>query len=151
MQINLTWDLFIIVFFLIILSYSFIIGKIGTVKLLVSSYLSILTADALGNLFNKAIIMSPPLANILHLVEKSPVFVILKIAFFVCMMIVLVVKGGFKITLKREDPLTDFFLNFLFGILTAGMIIAGILVFSSGASFIMGGKRENSHGKRLAS
>ncbi len=35
MEINLTWDLFIIVFFLIILAYSFVIGKNQTMKIIV--------------------------------------------------------------------------------------------------------------------
>lgn len=139
MEINLTWDLFIIVFFLIILAYSFIIGKASTVKLVLSSYISLLAADAIGNMLNKLLLTANPVIDIFSVPADSPSFVILKIAIFVLFMVVLAVRGSFDITMPREEQAIEFLTTFFFGALSAGMIISAVLVFSSGSSFIMGG------------
>lgn len=139
MQINLTWDLFIVVFFLIILSYSFIIGKSNTVKLVLSSYISLLAADAIGNMLNKLLLNANPVIDIFSVSANSPSFVILKISIFVLFMVILAVRGSFDITMPKEEQTIEFLSTFFFGALSAGLIISAILVFSSGSSFIMGG------------
>lgn len=139
MEIHLTWDLFIIVFFFIILAYSFIIGKTNTIKLLLSSYLSLLAADAIGNMLNNILLRAEPLVQTFALYDDSPSFIILKITLFVVFIIILAVRGSFNVTMVKEEQIIEFFTTFFFGALTAGMIISAILVFSSGSSFIMGG------------
>lgn len=139
MQINLTWDLFIIVVFLIVLSYSFIIGKTNTVKLVLSSYIAILGADALGNMLNKLFLQAQPLVDVVSFANNEPALILVKIAAFVICMVVLAVRGSFDIVMPEEDPAMDFLITFFFGALSAGLIISSILVFSSGSSFISGG------------
>ena len=53
MQLLPTWDLFIIVFFAIIIAYSFIVGRNSTLKIVIASYLAILTADGFGNMIDR--------------------------------------------------------------------------------------------------
>lgn len=139
MQINLTWDLFIIVVFLIVVAYSFIIGKTNTVKLVLSSYISTLAADAIGNMTQTLLKNASPLMPILDFSESSTLFIVIKITLFVTFMVVLATKGSFDIHMGEEDPLLEFLITFFFGALSAGLIISGILVFSSGFSFIQGG------------
>ena len=139
MQINLTWDLFIIVVFLIVLSYSFIIGKTNTIKLVLSSYIAIIGADALGNMLNKLFIQAQPVIDVFTFQENDPALIIVKIAAFVLFMVVLAVRGSFDIAMVEEDPAMEFLITFFFGALSAGLIISSILVFSSGSSFIAGG------------
>jgi len=139
MQINLTWDLFIIVFFLIILSYSFIIGKSNTIKLVLASYISLLAADAIGNMVNSFFMTANPVIDIVTFSPESPALIIMKIAIFVFFMVVIAVKGAFEISMPQEDAAMEFLLTFFFGALSAGLIISGVLVFASGSSFIMGG------------
>ena len=50
MEINLSWDLFVIVFFAVIIAYSFIIGRNQTLKVIIASYIAILASDGIGNL-----------------------------------------------------------------------------------------------------
>ena len=51
MDIKLSWDLFIAVFFIIIVAYSFIIGLNGTIKVILGTYIAIVCADAIGLIF----------------------------------------------------------------------------------------------------
>ena len=139
MQIHLSWDLFIVVFFLIILSYSFIIGKSNTVKLVLSSYVSLLAADAIGNMMHTFFLTAHPVIQIFAVPEEDISFIIVKITLFVLFMVLIAVRGSFQITMQKEEAFIEFFTTFLFGSLSAGMIISGILVFASGSSFIMGG------------
>jgi len=53
MNITLSWDLFVIVFFVVILAYSLIIGRDNTLKVVVGTYISMIAADAGGALFAK--------------------------------------------------------------------------------------------------
>lgn len=139
MQIQLSWDLFIMVVFLIVLSYSFIIGKTNTIKLVISSYVSILTADAIGNMLNNLFLTANPLIDVLQISGNSPALIIVKLTIFVTSMVVLATKGAFEITLPKEEAAMEFLITFFFGALSAVLMISSILVFSSGSSFIMGG------------
>ena len=51
MNIELSWDLFVLVFFVVIMAYSLIIGRDNTLKVILGTYVAALTADAAGNLF----------------------------------------------------------------------------------------------------
>ena len=51
MDLQLTWDLFIIVFFVIVVAYSLIIGRDNTIKVILGTYVAIVCADAIGALF----------------------------------------------------------------------------------------------------
>ncbi len=51
MNIQLTWDLFILVFFVVIVAYSLIIGRGNTLKVILGTYVAALAADAFGNIF----------------------------------------------------------------------------------------------------
>ncbi len=139
MQIVLTWDLFIIVFFTIIVSYSFIIGKSHTVKLVLSSYISILSADAIGNIINTFLTSTNPIIQVFSFNGHTPALIVVKIALFIIFMITFSLKGSFEINMERSEGILEFFITLFFGMLSATLIISAILVFSSGSSFIMGG------------
>ena len=52
MEINLSWDLFVIVFFTVIIAYTFIIGRNQSIKVIISTYIAILAADGVSNLID---------------------------------------------------------------------------------------------------
>jgi len=136
MQILPTWDLFIIVFFAIILAYSFIVGRNSTLKIIIASYIAILTADGFGNMLDR-FLLSPA-----RLVDTPTAFgpeslVIFKILAFVLVILLITVRGSFFVAMDRERSLI---LNLVttgaFGFLSAGLIIATILVYISGGAFV---------------
>ena len=60
MEINLSWDLFVIVFFTVIIAYTFIIGRNQAVKIIISTYIAILAADGVGNIVERYFLGQEP-------------------------------------------------------------------------------------------
>lgn len=129
MQVALTWDLMIIIFFVIIMSYSYIVGQNGTIKIILSSYIAMLAANGLGNLFTKYVQFSQPLIKILDTGPESN-GVILKIFAFIVITLILVLRGGFLVDMGRPYSLPVRLLTIsVFGFLSAGLIMSTILTF----------------------
>ncbi len=136
MQINLTWDLFIIVFLTIIIAYSFIIGRNQTLKIIISTYIAILTADGIGNIIEKYI--SPKIINVLFPnTDFATAAIVIKIVIFVGVIVVLAMRGQFDVGLNEESSMAlSTVVNAIFGVLSAGLIISTILFYMSGGSFL---------------
>jgi len=142
MEVALTWDLLVMIFFVVIMSYSYIVGLSGTVKIILSSYIAMLAANGIGNLASRYIVLSEPIIKVL---SDDPVenVVIFKIFIFIIITLILVLKGGFLIDLPRNDSLmTRFVITSGFGFLSAGLIMSTILLFIAGAS-VEGGMLES--------
>jgi len=137
MTIIPTWDLFILVFFIIIITYSLIIGRSQTVKVMISSYIAILTADGIGNILHKYIFANPSFG----LVEIMPdnVCVVAKVLIFATIIIMLMLKGGFKADITDGDSsVLSFFLTGTMGFFCATLMVSSILIFIAGGSFLIG-------------
>lgn len=135
MQINLSWDLFILVFFMIIVAYSYVIGKYQTLKIILSSYIAILAADGLGNLVEQYLIGEKPVLNVFVATGQSGSLITFKIAVFVIITILLATKGRFGVMVSAEkNRFVAFSSTIVYGILSAGLIISTILVYMSGIS-----------------
>jgi hypothetical protein len=137
MKFNLTWDLFILVFFLIIGAYSFVIGKNQTMKIILSSYLAILTADGIGNLAQRYLFGETTLLNKIFEQGEIAALVFLKISIFVILTVFLTTKGAFVV---KFQSIKNGFLNFLilslYGVMSAGLVVSTILVYLSGVSIL---------------
>lgn len=136
MNINLSWDLFVIVFFTIIIAYSFIIGRNQTLKIIISTYIAILTADGIGNIVSRYI--SP---KVITLFFPNSDFItaaiIIKILIFVFVIVILAMKGEFQVHLHEErSRILSMSINGLFGILSAGLVVSTVLFYTSGGSFL---------------
>lgn len=135
-ELRLSWDLFIIVFFAIIIAYSFIIGRNYTLKIIISSYMAILVADGLGNIFQQYLL---PAAPQLQGEAGVQTMVLLKISVFVLALVLLAIKGGFRVDILPERSVpTRILANLSFGFLNAGLMISTILVYLTGGSFVAG-------------
>lgn len=136
MDIRLSWDLFIIVFFAVIIAYSFIIGRNQTLKVIIGTYLAILTADGLGNLFQQYLLPTIPS---LEGEQGDQALILMKIIVFIAVIVLVAVKGSFSVDVMADKAMTTRFLaTFIFGVLNAGLIVSTILVFISGFSFVNG-------------
>jgi hypothetical protein len=51
MNITLSWDLFVVVFLVVIIAYSLIIGRDNNLKVILGTYVSMIAADASGALY----------------------------------------------------------------------------------------------------
>jgi hypothetical protein len=137
MEINLSWDLFVVVFFTVIIAYSFIIGRNQTLKIIIASYIAILTSDGIGNLIERFFIGENPIINVLNFVGSEKSVIILKIIIFIFTIVVIVTRGRFTINMdKSKSSMMNMILTITYGILSAGLITSTILIYASGASLV---------------
>ena len=135
MNIALTWNLFVLAFFCIILAYSLMIGRNQTLKIILCTYVAILTADGISNLL--AHVAPPFIAVIFPGTDSLTAGLVLKVALFVAVIVFLSMKGNFQVTVDNESShLVTFVLNVAFGFLSAALLLSTILVYVSGGSFL---------------
>ncbi len=143
MDITLSWDLFVIVFFVVILAYSLIIGRDNTLKVIVGTYVSMIAADAAGTLFAKSLSGSELFMKILKLAavgSEQEAMVFVKVVIFVVLVILFAVRGAFEVdTSDDRSIIIRTILSVVYAVLSAGLIISAILVFVSGVSLLGGG------------
>ncbi|MBI5413242.1 hypothetical protein HZA42_02735 [Candidatus Peregrinibacteria bacterium] len=141
-MLRLSWDLFVIVVFAVIIAYSFIIGKNNTIKVIIGSYLAILTADGLGNLFKQYVLGSPQAAmfmKLFGLANEDRTMILIKIIVFITAIVIIAMKGGFEVHGGiGHSGVIGLIMNLIFGFLSAGLIISTLLIYVSGASFVAG-------------
>lgn len=134
-----TWDLFILILFLVIIAYSFMIGRASTSKIVIATYIAILAADGLGNYLYTLIIGPDPSLKLFSVQATPTSILILKLGIMALAIVMLVIKGGFEVSVPDA---VGGFLNMLsslvLGFLSAGLIVGAILVYISGGSFLPG-------------
>jgi len=129
------WDSFVIVFFALVVSYSFVIGKGKTLKIVLASYISVLTADGVGNMIQKYLLSKSPVLQVALSGREGEMLIILKIGIFVLLTILLATRENFEIkTAKQGSRFWDLAITGVFGIFSAGLIVSTLLVFMSGFS-----------------
>lgn len=140
MNIQLSWDLFIIVFFVVIVAYSLIIGRDNTLKVILATYVSTLAADATGNMFGSYVNNSEffvKFLKFLSLGSENETIIFVKVMVFVALVILFSVKGAFTVeTIDDRIFPIRILLSVLYAGLSAGLIISTILIFVSGISFV---------------
>ena len=136
MEINLSWDLFVIVFFAVIIAYSFIIGRNQTLKIIIASYIAILTADGVGNLISRYFMHENATAPV-DLSGNVSTLVVVKIFIFVLTIVLVSTRGRFSMNMARPaSSMMNLILNMTYGILSAGLITSTILIYTSGSSLV---------------
>jgi hypothetical protein len=144
MDLQLSWDLFIIVFFAIVTAYSFIIGRKETLKVIIATYIATLTADGLGNLWGNLVGDTEffnKLVNFLGFDGGADQFSsILKVLVFIGIIVMLAIFGDYEV---EDPPESNPFVNLLqlsaLSLLSGGLILSTIIVFANGGSLISGG------------
>lgn len=137
MELIPTWDLIIIVFFVIIMAYSLIIGRGQTLKVILATYVSLLAADGIGNLIVRFLIGPDASFQIFSIQPSQYGVVMLKLIIMLVMVVLLVLRGGYEAAEPDAGgPFLNSFSSVLLGFLSAGLIVSGILVYLSGGSFL---------------
>ncbi len=142
MNVNLSWDLLIIVFFGLVVAYSLIIGRNNNIKVIIATYMSALFADAVGNLFGKTLALSDNFMKMMKLFyvnTPEDAAALVKIIMLVVLIVLLSVKGNYDVDVRTDGPIGfKLAINLLFGFLNACLIVSVALIFVSGSSFIVG-------------
>mgnify|MGYP005640877095 CR=1 FL=1 len=146
MDIQLTWDLFILVFFVVIVAYSLIIGQNNTLKVILGTYVAMIAADATGSLFAKYFAGSPAFNKILSFAQigtEEEAIIFVKVLVFVGLVILFAVRGAFEVdAVEDRSAIVRMILTGVYACMSAGLIISTILTFVSGVSFVGGGSPE---------
>jgi len=137
MEINLSWDLFVIVFFTVIIAYTFIIGRNQSIKIIISTYIAILAADGVGNLIERYFLGNKPVIQTFDFTSGEGNLILIKIIIFILCIVLITVKGRFQINVSRSDStMMRVILALTYGVLSAGLITSTILIYASGASLV---------------
>ncbi|MFH0770666.1 MAG: hypothetical protein V1926_04800 [Candidatus Peregrinibacteria bacterium] len=133
MGITLSWDIFIIVFFAIVITYSFIIGKHGAVKIIIAAYIAAVAIQGIGNILMRVTGQSQPILTVIGLTMDSGSLSIAKLALFALAIIFIAVRGGISIQYEKEGgTIVGSLITGAFGFVTAGLLLSILLTFISG-------------------
>jgi hypothetical protein len=140
MNLNLSWDLFILVFFGVVTAYSFIIGRNQTLKVITATYIAILCSDAIGNLFAKYLASSETFLKFLKLFSignSDQATAFFKVLMLIVLIVIIAVRGLFSYDASDSRPMTfRVMIVLLLGLLSAGLMMSAMLIFVSGSSLV---------------
>jgi hypothetical protein len=139
MNLTLTWDLFIIVFFAIVITYSFIIGKRESVKIIVATYIAIIAVQAIGNVIERLLGGSEGVFRVLGLSFDVTLVATVKIILFITVIIALAIKAGIEVKYFKEPRfIFNTILSALFGFTTAGLLLSTLLTYVADVPLLSG-------------
>lgn len=131
-NLTLSWDLFIIVFFAIVVTYTFIIGKRESMKVIIATYIAIVAVQGIGNVIQRVAAEAGLSAqSLLGLSPGVPVLSVTKLILFIILMILLTIRAGFTVTYAKEGMLLNIAITALCGIATAGLLLSTLLTYVS--------------------
>ncbi len=137
MEISLSWDLLVIVFFTVIIAYTFIIGRNQSIKIIISSYIAILAADGIGNLIERYFLGQNPIIRVMEQSSGESSLILLKIVIFILSIVLITTRGKFNINIARSNSMMmRITLSLAYGVLSAGLITSTVLIYASGASLV---------------
>jgi hypothetical protein len=141
MNLNLSWDLFILAFFGVVIAYSFIIGRNKTLKVISATYIGILCSDALGNLFSIYFASSETFLKVLKLfsittTEQAVAF--FKVFILITLIVMLAVRGQYSFSAEDDRSIgLRTAITIMLGVMSAGLMMSAIMIFISGGSLII--------------
>ena len=137
MEINLSWDIFIVVFFTVIIAYTFIIGRNQAIKIIISAYIAILAADGVGNIIERYFLGQDPTIKTFDFTSDEGSLILIKIVIFILSIVLITTRGKFQINMSKSNSLMmRTILALTYGVLSAGLITSTVLIYASGASLV---------------
>jgi hypothetical protein len=132
LQLSLSWDLFIVVFFAIVMSYSFIIGKHQAMKIIIASYIAIIATQGLANVAIRLVGSSDAIFASTGIPIDSTMIALGKIFLFAVCIIIFVIRSGVEVSYEKEaGSILNMVYTGFFGFSTAGLIVSTILTFAA--------------------
>lgn len=130
MEITLSWDLMVIVFFAVVIAYSFIVGKDESIKIVIASYISILAVQGIGNILSMFFQNAGSMTAFLGMEVNNNIVSTAKLIIFVAMIIFLAIRGGFEMQSSSSlGGIVEPIITAAFGIATAGLLLTALLTF----------------------
>ncbi len=139
MELQLTWNLALISAFVVLFTYHFLLGQNATIKLILSIYIAILTADGVARILKEFVFdISPGVQQLVGRYDDE-IFTTIRLILFLLGIIFFVVKGAFHIAVDRHDHwLARLTIQMLFSTFSALLFLSTVLIYLSGNSFVEG-------------
>lgn len=139
MELALTWNLVLLSAFVLLFAYGFLLGQNATIKLILSLYIAILTADGFAGILKRFVFdLSPGFQKLLG-THEIEIFSWIRILLLLIAVVIFVVKSGFHVVLDLHDHWAmRFGVLTLFSAFSALLFISTILIYLSGNSFVEG-------------
>ncbi len=132
MSLTLSWDLFIIVFVAIVVTYSFIIGKNQAMKVIIATYISIIATQGISDLLVRLGGDSATLMSVSGMEFNVTTMSVAKIFMFALFIIMFMIRSGIEVSYaKQAGSVIGMLFTGLFGIATAGLIVSTILTYAT--------------------
>lgn len=137
MELLLTWDFFVLVFFAIVIAYSFVIGKNDAVKIIISTYIAVVAGQGLGSFLASTSPYSKQLLSSYGIMVDITLIGGVKLLIFIATTIFIAVRGGLEIHYNKENSsLVNIALTAVFGFATAGLFLSTLLTFIADSALL---------------
>lgn len=133
MVVAVTWDLLIIVFFAIVVTYSLIIGRHEAVKVLVASNIAAFAAQGIGMGLTEGSATAGPILQTLGFVVGPTTTIIVKLIAFIGLLVAIAIHGGLSSDYE-ETSILDTAVAAGLGIATAAFLLLNLLAILGDSS-----------------
>jgi hypothetical protein len=136
-DLTLSWDLFIVVFFAIVMSYSFIIGQHQSMKIIIATYIAIIATLGIGNVLARFIGDSQAVFTSFGLPFDITLVSLAKIFLFAICILIFVIRSGIELSVDKDAGMVfRVIYTGLFGFSTAGLMVSTVLTYVSGGNIL---------------
>ncbi len=131
MQVQLSWDLLIILFVALVVAYSFIVGKDASVKIIVATYIAFIAVQALGNVI--LLLLTASTATTVGLSLSPEILSIGKLLLFAAAVVFMAMKGGIDVRGGQSlGTVWDIVLSGALGFSTATLLLSSLVTYVAG-------------------
>lgn len=136
LNVTLTWDLLVIVFAAVITTYSFIVGRKESYKIILATYVAAVAVHAASGLLSWLLGHSEHLLVLLGLPSQAPLIGAIRLLLFVACIIVLTIRGGISVDMEEIGGLADIAFTAGAGFATAGLLLVILLTSIAGSPLL---------------
>jgi hypothetical protein len=134
---TLSWDLFIVVFFAIVMSYSFIIGKEKSVRAIIATYVSVIAVLGITAIATRLLTGTGSTLTDIGLPLDATMIALGKIFLFALFILIFMLRSGIDISYTKEaGSIMNIVCTGLFGFSAAGLIVSTVLTYAAGSGIL---------------
>jgi len=139
MEFALSWDIVLMAVMIVLMAYNFILGQNATIKLILSIYIAILTADGIIVAIRQFLFDPSPGWQELMGSSADYIFTSVRLLVFLLAIVLFVIRGKFHVAVDSHDHWAGrMAVHALFAMFSAVLFLATVLIYLSGNSFVEG-------------
>ena len=136
-SLTLSWDLIIVVFFAVIMSYVFMVGSTQAVRLIVATYIAVIATEGLAIVLGRLIGSPAEMLSSIGMPADPSVVSLGKVFCILLGMLVVLVRSGLEVSwTKGNGSIMRIIATTLLGFSAAGLIASAILAAIAGSGIL---------------